>query len=259
MAPLPMSWLRRLSAVSMSDDMTPISPTPALILENVRSGYGSSEVLHGVDLTIPGGSIVTVVGRNGMGKSTLLKTIMGLLTLTSGSIRLFGEEVGRRPAYRLARLSVSYVPQDKALFQDLSVEENLHLGLRGHPEFRRRLDWICEEFPALGPRLRQRAGTLSGGEQKMLLISRALISRPRLMLIDEISEGLQPLVISKVGEVLRRERESRGLSILLVEQNAAFALALADRYAVLKLGQVVASGQTGGEAMSDIAAQYMAL
>jgi ABC-type branched-subunit amino acid transport system ATPase component len=236
-----------------------LSGAPALVLENLHGGYGGSEVLHGVHLTIPAGAIGTVVGKNGMGKTTLLKSIMGLLTIKVGSVKIFGQEVAGQPAYRVASLGVSYVPQEKALFQDLSVDENLRLGLGRHPEYRERLEWICGVFPFLGVRLRQRAGTLSGGEQKMLLISRALISRPRLMLIDEISEGLQPLVISTLRKVLSAERESRGLAILLVEQNVAFAFSLADQYAVLKLGDVVASGNTGDEKVREITETYMAL
>jgi ABC-type branched-subunit amino acid transport system ATPase component len=146
------------------------------------------------------------------------------------------------PAYRITRLGVSYVPQEKSIFQDLSVDENLRLALREPSSFEERLVAVVGRFPFLAERRQQRAGTLSGGEQKMLLIARALLTRPRLVLIDEITEGLQPAVIARFQEILAEEQRARGTSILLVEQNVGFALALADRYAVLKLGTIVETG-----------------
>jgi len=146
------------------------------------------------------------------------------------------------PPYRITRLGVSYVPQEKSIFQDLSVDENLRLALREPSSFEERLAAVAGWFPFLATRRQQRAGTLSGGEQKMLLIARALLTRPHLVLIDEISEGLQPAVISLFQEILAEERRSHGTSIVLVEQNVQLALALADRYAVLKLGRIVETG-----------------
>jgi branched-chain amino acid transport system ATP-binding protein len=177
-----------------------------------------------------------------MGKTTLLRTIMGLLPVRCGQIEVLGKNVTGWPPYRITRLGVSYVPQEKSIFQDLSVDENLRLALREPSSFEERLAAVAGWFPFLATRRQQRAGTLSGGEQKMLLIARALLTRPHLVLIDEISEGLQPAVISLFQEILAEERRSHGTSIVLVEQNVQLALALADRYAVLKLGRIVETG-----------------
>jgi branched-chain amino acid transport system ATP-binding protein len=215
----------------------------ALGVEGLHCGYGKLPVLHGVTLDVRPAEIFAVLGKNGMGKTTLLKTMMGLLPARDGRVELLGEDVTRWPAYRITRLGVGYVPQEKSIFQDLTVEENLRLALRDLSAFGERLDAVARWFPFLRARQRQRAGTLSGGEQKMLLIGRALLTRPRLLLVDEISEGLQPAVITRLQEILTEERRAHGLSIVLVEQNVGFALALADRYAVLKLGAVEETGR----------------
>jgi ABC-type branched-subunit amino acid transport system ATPase component len=213
-----------------------------LAVGGLEGGYGSSPVLHGVTFHIGPGEIFGVLGKNGMGKTTLLRTIMGLLPVRCGQIEVLGKNVTGWPPYRITRLGVSYVPQEKSIFQDLSVDENLRLALRVPSSFEERLAAVAGWFPFLATRRQQRAGTLSGGEQKMLLIARALLTRPHLVLIDEISEGLQPAVISLFQEILAEERRSHGTSIVLVEQNVQLALALADRYAVLKLGRIVETG-----------------
>jgi len=217
---------------------------PALAVEGLEGGYADSAVLHGVTLDVRPGEILAILGKNGMGKTTLLKTMMGLLPSRGGRVEILGADVSRWAPYRITRLGVSYVPQEKSIFQDLSVEENLRLALRELPEFADRLEAVTRWFPILKSRRGQRAGTLSGGEQKMLLIGRALLTRPRLVLVDEISEGLQPAVVTRLKEVLTEERRARGLTVVLVEQNVGFALALADRYAVLKVGTVVETGRT---------------
>ncbi len=215
-----------------------------LAVGGLEGGYGSYPVLHGVTFHIAPGEIFGVLGKNGMGKTTLLRTIMGLLPVRRGQIEMLGENVTGWPPYRITRLGVSYVPQEKSIFQDLSVDENLRLALRESSSFDERLVAVAGWFPFLAERRQQRAGTLSGGEQKMLLIARALLTRPHLVLIDEITEGLQPAVISRLQEILAGERRSHGTSIVLVEQNVQFALALADRYAVLTLGRIVETGFT---------------
>ena len=214
----------------------------ALQLAGVRSGYGESMVVRDVNLEVPPGEVFALLGKNGMGKSTLLKTVMGFLPLQGGAIHLFGEAISQRPPHRIARKAIAYTPQDQALFQDLTVEENLKLALRDERLMGEGLRRIGGYFPFIPQRLKQRAGTLSGGEQKMLLIGRALMSQPRLMLIDEITEGLQPSVIEKLAAVLRDERDRSNTSILIIEQHVKFALAVADRYAVLKLGEIVDHG-----------------
>ena len=215
---------------------------PALELDSVSSGYGLAVVVRDVALDIRPGEIFALLGKNGMGKTTLLKTVMGFLPVRSGAIRMSGEDITAEPPHRIARRAVAYTPQEQALFQDLSVEENLALAVRDEARRRDGLRRLGEVFPFIPQRLKQRAGTLSGGEQKMLLIARALMSAPRLVLVDEITEGLQPSVIQKLAAVLKAERERAGTAMLLVEQHVAFVLEVADRYAVLKLGEIVDRG-----------------
>ena len=217
----------------------------ALAIEGLVSGYGEAMVLQGVSLHVAPGEVVAVLGKNGMGKSTLLKTVMGFLPARAGTVRLFADQIVGTPPHQLAARGIAYSPQDQAIFQDLTVEENLRVGLTRGASFAAGLDRIAEFFPFLAKRRRQRAGTLSGGEQKMLIVGRALLARPKLMLIDEITEGLQPSVILRLAEVLRAEKQSGGAAILLVEQNVRFALSLADRYAVLARGEIVDAGEAG--------------
>jgi len=219
--------------------------TDMLRLDGVSAGYGEAMVLRGLNLAVPRGSIVALLGKNGMGKTTLLKAAMGFLPKAQGRVVIDGHDVTREPAHRIARGAVSYTPQEQALFADLGIRDNLRLGLAHDAALNERMADIVELFPFLKGRDTQRAGTLSGGEQKMLLVARALLSRPALMLVDEITEGLQPSVIERVGIALRRERERHGTTMLLVEQNVGFALAVADRYAVLKRGAIVIEGAAG--------------
>jgi ABC-type branched-subunit amino acid transport system ATPase component len=216
--------------------------TPELELSGVSSGYGEALVLRDLDLVVRPGEIVALLGKNGMGKSTLLKTIMGYIPARTGSIRVAGAETTGLAPHRVARRSIAYTPQEKALFQDLTLADNLRLVMPDVKSVRTGLDRIANWFPVLRERLRQRAGTLSGGEQKMLLMARALLPEAKLMLIDEISEGLQPTMIAAVLDVLKAESRRRQVAILLVEQNVSFAFSLADRYAVLKRGEIVARG-----------------
>ena len=214
----------------------------ALELQGVSSGYGEAVVVREVALDIRPGEIFVLLGKNGMGKSTLLKTVMGFLPIRSGTIRVSGEDITGQPPHRIARRAIAYTPQEQALFQDLSVEENLQLAVRNESRLRAGLRRMGEIFPFIPERLKQRAGTLSGGEQKMLLMARALMSAPRLVLVDEITEGLQPSVVQKLAAVLKAERERAGTAMLLIEQHVTFALEVADRYAVLKLGEIVDRG-----------------
>lgn len=217
----------------------------ALQLVGVTSGYGEAMVLRDVNLTLAPGEVLAVLGKNGMGKSTLLKTIMGFLPPRDGHVRIHGRDVTRLAPYRRAAQSVAYSPQDQAIFQDLTVGENLRLGLRSDRGSAAAMERVTAFFPFLGKRGRQPAGTLSGGEQKMLIMARALLSNPSLLLIDEISEGLQPSVILRLAEVLRRECAARELTILIIEQNVRFALSVASRYAVLARGEIVDAGAVG--------------
>ena len=217
---------------------------PALELRAVTSGYKSSLVLRETSVAVARGESVALLGKNGMGKSTLLKTVMGYLPKKHGSVHLAGADITRLPPHRIARLGVAHAPQEQALFADLSIRDNLRLGLERDALFAERFAAIEPVFPLFASRLAQAAGTLSGGEQKMLLVARALMMQPQLLLLDEISEGVQPSVVERIAEALRWERARRGTTMLIVEQNVAFALAVADRYVVIKQGAIVDAGAT---------------
>ncbi len=220
-----------------------------LTIENLTAGYGASAVLHGVDLTVAEGQVVALIGPNGAGKTTLMRTISGLLPARSGSIRLDGREIANVPAHRLARLSMAHVPEGRRVFAPLSVEDNLLLGgytllpkLFGYGgKARAGLDRVYALFPRLRDRRKQAAGTLSGGEQQMLAIGRALMSRPRLLLLDEPSMGLAPVMVQEVFATIARLR-AEGTTMLLVEQFAESALALADYAYVMEGGRIAFSG-----------------
>ncbi|WP_213766890.1 ABC transporter ATP-binding protein [Caballeronia sp. dw_19] len=214
----------------------------ALNLQDVTSGYKASVVLRKLSMTVANGEAVALLGKNGMGKTTLLKTIMGYLPKKTGSISMHGQDVTRMAPHRIARAGIAYAPQEHALFQDLTIRDNLRLGLAKTSIFDERFAEIEPIFPVFKSRLKQYAGTLSGGEQKMLLVARALMMRPAIILLDEITEGLQPSVIDRLAEALLWERRCHGTTLLLIEQNVPFALKVADRYAVLKQGEIIDHG-----------------
>jgi ABC-type branched-subunit amino acid transport system ATPase component len=215
---------------------------PTLQLRSVSSGYKASIVLRGMSLEIFPGEAVALLGKNGMGKTTLLKTIMGYLPKQAGSIHVRGKDITKLAPHRVAGLGISYAAQEQALFTELSIRDNLRLGLEKDALFDERFTAIEPVCPVFRDRLKQYAGTLSGGEQKMLLVARALMMRPSLVLLDEITEGLQPSVIDRIGAALLRERALNGTTMLIVEQNVPFALKVADRYLVLKQGEIVDEG-----------------
>jgi ABC-type branched-subunit amino acid transport system ATPase component len=221
--------------------------TAALELAGVSSGYGEALVLRSLDLIVQPGETFALLGKNGVGKSTLLKTIMGYLPARSGRILVAGAETTGLATHRIARRSVAYTPQEKALFQDLTLADNLRLVMSDAKDVQVGLDRIAAWFPVLRNRLHQRAGTLSGGEQKMLLMARAILPEAKLMLIDEISEGLQPTMVAALVDVLKAEHRRRPVAMLLVEQNVPFAFSLADRFAVLKRGEIVARGSVSDQ------------
>ncbi|WP_025597688.1 branched-chain amino acid ABC transporter ATP-binding protein [Burkholderia sp. WSM2230] len=223
----------------------------ALNLKDVTSGYKASVVLRKLSFSVANGEAVALLGKNGMGKTTLLKTIMGYLPKQSGAIHVHGQDMTRLPPHRIARAGIAYAPQEHALFQDLSIRDNLRLGLANVSVFDERFAGIEPIFPVFGSRLRQYAGTLSGGEQKMLLVARALMMRPSIILLDEITEGLQPSVIDRLAEALLWERSRHGTTLLLIEQNVPFALKVADRYAVLKQGEIVDEGNAKDAAAAE--------
>jgi branched-chain amino acid transport system ATP-binding protein len=214
-----------------------------LAVHNLRSGYGHIEVLHDIDLTIERGQIVTLIGANGAGKTTLLKTISGLIRPTAGTIEFEGKSIVRRPAHKIVGLGLSQVPEGRAILKRMTVMENLRMGAytRSDREVGRDISAVLERFPALAERQNQLAATLSGGEQQMLAIGRALVGRPRLLLLDEPSLGLAPKFITRIFLTLR-ELQREGKTILLVEQNARQALQVADRGYVMERGRIVLTG-----------------
>jgi branched-chain amino acid transport system ATP-binding protein len=215
-----------------------------LEVRNLAAYYGQSQALHGVSFTIGLGEITTLLGANGAGKTTILRAICNMVR-TSGEVRFDGRPISGLPTERIAKLGVAHVPEGRGTFTSLSVDENLWIAAftRGAGrEVQRDREMVLGYFPRLAERIKQQAGTLSGGEQQMLAISRALMLRPRLMLLDEPSFGLAPLVVQEIFRIMRRINEEANVSMLLVEQNAALALDLADQAYVLETGRVVMSG-----------------
>ncbi len=208
-----------------------------LTVRGLQAQYGKSRVLHGVTLDVAERQIAVLVGRNGVGKTTTLEAIMGLIDVTGGEVRFEGELISGVEAYRIPRRGIGYVPQGRRIFPELTVRENLEIGcVRGALD-EATLARVLEYFPRLKERLWQAGGTLSGGEQQMLAIGRALIGRPRLLLLDEPTEGLMPSLVTLVEQTMRRLREE-GTTILLVEQNLATALAVGDRVYVMEKGEI---------------------
>jgi len=215
-----------------------------LILDNVSVNYGAIEALTGISMHVEQGEVVTLIGANGAGKTTTLRTITGLLQPRAGSISFEGEEIGGKPTHKLVARGISMSPEGRGVFANLSVRENLQMGayLKKHKgEIAEDMDHIFQMFPRLKERESQKAGTLSGGEQQMLAIGRALMSRPRLLLLDEPSLGLAPLVVHTIFEAIDEIR-GKGTTILLVEQNAHAALGHSDRAYVLETGRIVMEG-----------------
>jgi branched-chain amino acid transport system ATP-binding protein len=228
--------------------------TDALEIDGLATGYGTSEVINDVSFSLAKSEVLAIVGKNGMGKTSLLKAVLGFLPAWRGSVKFSGADVTRMPPHLKRRLGVVYVPQEHALFQDLTIRDNLRLGLPSDREFESALDGVSEWFPVLTQRLQQRAGTLSGGEQKMLIVARALMAKPKVLLLDEVTEGLQPSVVNRLSEVLAHFRRDVGTSMIVVEQHLPFALGIASRYLVFKRGEVVDSATVDGDAAGRIEA-----
>jgi len=206
-----------------------------LTLDGVQATYGPSRALHGVSLEARDGEVVSLLGRNGAGKSTTLKAIISLVEVTSGAIRFDGRDITRLPTHEISRLGIGWVPEDRRIFSDLTVEENLRVGEKGSGRWT--AERVYEFFPRLAELADRRAGSLSGGEQQMLTVARTVMGNPRLLLLDEPSEGLAPVIVKALGQqiaALKRE----GLTILLSEQNLKFAARLADRAYIIEKGQI---------------------
>ncbi len=212
----------------------------SLELRGLAAGYGAGPIIAGIDLDVHAGEIVAVMGRNGMGKTTLLRALMGETRIEGGSVSLDGRRLERLPSHAIARAGLGYVPQGRAIFKDLTVAENLRLGqFASNPKTGNR-EFDLSVFPVLKERARQRAGTLSGGEQQQLAIARALAGDPRIVLLDEPSEGVQPSIVEAIGMLLQRLAAERTIGILLVEQQLDLAVDIADRTVLLEKGRIEA-------------------
>ena len=231
-----------------------------LRIENLHSGYGRIQALHGIDLEVRQGEIVTLIGANGAGKTTLLMSVCGSPRATQGRVLLEGQDITRLPMHQIARMGLAHSPEGRRIFGRMSVLENLQMGaVAGKPaHYADDLDTVLTLFPRLKERLNQRGGTLSGGEQQMLAIGRALMSRPRLLLLDEPSLGLAPLVVRHIFQMIRQINQDQGMTVFLVEQNAHHALKLAHRGYVLVNGHVTLAG-SGAELLAnpEIRAHYL--
>jgi branched-chain amino acid transport system ATP-binding protein len=222
-----------------------------LEVDNLRSRYGRIEVLHGASLSVAAGEIVTLVGSNGAGKTTLLRAISGVQPVSGGAIRFEGKPIHTLPAHQRVSLGIAQVPEGRQVFAPLPVEDNLKLGawIRKDSEIAADIDGVYQTFPILREKRAVAAGSLSGGQQQMLAIGRALMARPKLMLLDEPSMGLAPLIVDQIFEIIAGLKR-RGITVLLVEQNAYAALAIADRGYVMETGHISLSG-TGRELLED--------
>ncbi len=229
----------------------------ALSLTNVHAFYGDSHILHGVSFSLRPGGVLALLGRNGAGKTTCISTVVGFLTPREGEIKLFGESIHGLSPERISRLGIGLVPQGRRIFPSLTVRENLIVA--GQRENKSEKPWKIERIYSMFPRLQERhsqlAGTLSGGEQQMLAIGRALMGNPRVLLLDEPSEGLAPLIVAEVGRTIKRLKEE-GQSIVLVEQNRQLALEVADQAVILNTGRCVFAGEAS-ELNEDLIAQNL--
>ena len=212
-----------------------------LKVESLHQAYGGSHILRGLSFEVKTGEVTTLLGRNGVGKTTLLKSLMGLVRTREGRITFDGRDITQLPPHERVRAGIGYVPQGREIFPRLTVEENLLMGLATKPGRSKIPERIFEMFPVLAKMMRRRGGDLSGGQQQQLAIGRALCTRPKILLLDESTEGIQPSVIKDIGRVIRRLADE-GLAVLLVEQYYDFARDLADAYLVMDRGEVVARG-----------------
>ncbi|MHB1710587.1 MAG: ABC transporter ATP-binding protein [Acidimicrobiales bacterium] len=232
----------RVAPAPIDQATSPRAPAPALELSGLSVSYGGLQAIRDVSLVVPRGAVVALLGANGAGKSTTLRAISGVLRADRGQIRAGGRRIDRRPAYRISRMGVVHVPEGRGVFPNLTVHENLEMagaspGAAGDP-----VEEGAALFPVLGNRLRQIAGSLSGGEQQMLALARALVTRPKVLMVDEISMGLAPIIVGQLFETLR-ERVASGVSLLIVEQYVEAALGMADYGYVMDKGVIVDVGE----------------
>lgn len=227
-----------------------------LEVKQINQYYGGSHTLRGISMDVRAGECMALLGRNGVGKTTLLKCLMGVLPIASGSITYDGQDIARLPPHRRAALGMAYVPQGRDIFARLTVEENILMGMARFPSSRAKAikEEIYELFPVLKSMLARRGGDLSGGQQQQLAIARALVAEPRLIILDEPTEGIQPSIIKDIGRVIQMLKNRGDIAILLCEQYFDFAHELADRFVVLNRGEVVAQGEHAQMGSDDVRA-----
>ncbi len=219
------------------------SPDAVLSIASLNQYYGESHTLWDLEVEVPAGQCTCVMGRNGVGKTTLMQCIMGLLPLRSGALQFQGRDIARQAAERRAELGIGYVPQGRQIFPLLTVQENLEIGLPARADGKREVPgYIFELFPVLKDMLRRRGGDLSGGQQQQLAIGRALVIDPKLLILDEPTEGIQPNIVHEIGDIIRRLIDDLGLTVLLVEQKLPFVRRVADRFIILDRGRLMATG-----------------
>lgn len=223
-----------------------------LELTNVSSYYGESVILRNMSMKIDEGKVVCLLGRNGVGKTTFMKSIMGLVKTPEGSIKLGGEEIIKMPAYSRAKKGIGYVPQGRDIFPQLSVYENLLLGLERSPDKGGIDDSIYELFPIVKTMLGRKGGDLSGGQQQQLAIARALVSKPRLLLLDEPTEGIQPSIIQDIARVIKQLKSQGDMTMIIVEQYLEFVLEVADYFYLIDKGRIIMEGSTAGTDPNEI-------
>jgi urea transport system ATP-binding protein len=230
-----------------------------LALRDVDSFYGRSHALHGVTMDVADGGITAVLGRNGVGKTTLLKTIIGLVDRMRGRIELQGTDIAPEPAFRRARLGIAYVPQGREIIPDFSIRENILMGAFARGDGKRSVpDTVASLFPYLAENLDRPGGVLSGGQQQQLAIARALAADPKLLLLDEPTEGIQPSIVEEIEALILRLNKEIGITVILVEQNVAFARRAADAFVMMEKGRVVASDSIAG-LTDDVVHRHMAV
>ena len=230
-----------------------------LQVRDIDTFYGTSHILHGVSLEMADRELLAVLGRNGAGKTTLLRSITGVNPPAVGSIRFDGTEIGKLKSHRRTWLGISYVPQGREIIPDITVAENIFVALLGKGRKAKAVpQFIFDYFPALRSLIGQKGGTLSGGQQQQLAIARALVQEPKLLLMDEPTEGLQPSVVEEIEPIIKRIPTERNCAVLLVEQNLDFVRAITQKFAILDTGRIVASGNIG-ELTSTVAQQHLAM
>jgi ABC-type branched-subunit amino acid transport system ATPase component len=231
-----------------------------LVVDNVTAGYGDITVLRDISISVDDGEILGVLGRNGMGKTTLIRCLAGLLPLQAGVIRLGGQDITRLSAHERARRGITTIVQGRGIFPRLTVWENLEMGrIAAGGNKPSRLGEVFEYFPRLKERRHQRAGTLSGGEQQMLAIGRGLMTVPKLILLDEPSDGVMPLLVRQIGEIMGRINRAQRITMVIVEQNVPMVFSMTDHFAIIEKGRVVAEGSRDAVASSEVMKEYLAI